>query len=72
MKSNDLVPTVDDRLSIVETRRCVEDGCGKAFHITKGNKDFFESKGMPLPKRCEACRLRRRTSIKGNIEVPVE
>lgn len=67
---------MDDRLTVVETRNCKEiiDGkvCGRSFVITKGNKQFFESKGMPLPIRCEQCRLRRRTSIKGTMQIPLK
>ena len=37
--------------------------CGKTFAITFGQKDFFDSKGMNLPTRCENC---RKTSKKSN------
>lgn len=39
-------------------RKCVD--CGKAFEITDGEKGFYESKGLELPKRCPECRKRRR------------
>lgn len=60
-----------ERLKIVESRVCIEPGCGKKFNITAGEKDFFESKGMMLPKRCPNCRLRRRSSIKTTMQVPM-
>lgn len=61
----------EDRMTVVETRVCIEKDCGKTFYITKGNKDFYLSKGMPLPKRCEKCRLQRRSSIKGTMQIPL-
>jgi hypothetical protein len=36
---------------IRETKTCVT--CGKSFNITVGEFEFYSSKGMSLPKRCE-------------------
>lgn len=60
-----------ERLKVVATPTCIEPGCGKTFNITKGEKEFYESKGMLLPKRCPSCRLRRRTSIKTTMQIPL-
>jgi serine/threonine protein kinase len=30
--------------------------CGKRFYITNGEFDFFNQKGLSLPKRCPSCR----------------
>ncbi len=34
--------------------------CGRSFEITYRDKDFFESKGMSLPKNCPDCRGKNR------------
>jgi len=40
---------------MVYTRlRCTD--CGKMFEVNYGEKDFYESKGWQLPKRCANCR----------------
>lgn len=52
-----------DRLEVVETRECIgipNEPCGKSFEITRGEKDFYESKNITLPKRCKACRQKNR------------
>lgn len=61
---------MDDRLTVVETKKCVE--CGNDFDIRKGEKDFYLSKGMLLPKRCSKCRLARRASIKTTMQIPIK
>ena len=38
-------------------RKCVD--CGKLFHLSDGEINFFKSKGMELPKRCKECREAR-------------
>lgn len=35
---------------------CVCDACGEEFDITVGEFEFFNSKGLCLPKRCKQCR----------------
>ncbi len=35
-------------------RKCVQ--CGKEFHLTQSEVEFYQSKGLEVPKRCEACR----------------
>lgn len=34
--------------------------CGNTFHITLGEKEFYEEKGLDLPKRCPHCRGQKR------------
>ena len=46
--------------TVFERRNCRD--CGRQFEITYGQKDFYESKGMNLPTRCEECRKKPRTS----------
>ncbi len=33
--------------------------CGRPFTLTASNIDFYEKKGLHLPKRCEPCRAFR-------------
>ena len=34
--------------------------CGKEFTFTKGERDFFASKGFSAPSRCPDCRSKKR------------
>jgi hypothetical protein len=34
--------------------------CGEVFVIEPGERTFFESRDMQLPKRCKACRISNR------------
>lgn len=47
-------------------RRVCKD-CGKEFEIEDGEIEFYESKGLSLPKRCADCREKRKAS---QAEVP--
>ena len=47
-----------NEVHIIET--CKESDCGQQFEITVGEKNWLEQKGMTLPKRCKACRSRRK------------
>lgn len=48
-----------------EFRNCI--GCGSEFEITEGEQSFYNSKTddkgqtFSLPKRCKACRLKKRS-----------
>ena len=35
-------------------RNCVD--CGKEYSVTISEQNFYESKGLALPKRCAECR----------------
>lgn len=61
-----------ERQKIAETRTCNEPECGESFTITKGEKAFYESKGLLLPKRCQKCRLQRRASVKTTMQIPLQ
>jgi hypothetical protein len=37
--------------------------CKTTFIWTEGEQTYYKDKGLALPKRCYACRLKRRTSI---------
>lgn len=37
--------------------RCIE--CGAEF-FTEGERDFYNSKGLNMPKRCKACRSKKK------------
>ena len=58
----------DKRKEVYEWRNCVEDECGhKKFFISVAEKEYFDSrideetgKSFDLPKRCYACRVKRR------------
>lgn len=42
-------------------KQCIEGACGHVeYVITAGEKEFYESKEMQLPKRCPECRARRK------------
>jgi serine/threonine protein kinase len=53
------------RNSIYSTIQCSE--CSKPFGITQGEKEYFEEKGLSLPKRCKSCRGVRTTSSQTSI-----
>ena len=38
--------------------KCIE--CGADF-FTKGERNFYNSKGLNMPKRCKACRDKRKS-----------
>lgn len=37
---------------------CID--CQRVFHFSAGEQEFFRSKGFTEPKRCKACRERRK------------
>ena len=41
--------------------------CGQPFTIDKGEAEWYESKGFPLPKRCKECLKKRKEGKKGAI-----
>jgi hypothetical protein len=43
-----------------EWRTCVD--CSAGFTVTVREQVFFQQKNLPLPKRCPACRARRRAA----------
>lgn len=58
----------EKRNTVYVTKTCTS--CGKRFKITYGERDYYESKGFDLPKRCEDCRKNRSSShsSSGNAE----
>jgi hypothetical protein len=34
--------------------------CGEIFYIYKSEKEFYDEKGLALPKRCKSCRCKRK------------
>ena len=38
--------------------------CSSPFTLTTGDKDFFQRRGLQLPKRCKACRALRRVEVR--------
>ncbi len=50
------------RINIEDTLlRCVE--CGLTFVFSTGERAFFISKSLSIPKRCPDCRRRRRATL---------
>lgn len=47
----------------IEDKELVCCDCGQAFTFCIGEQRFFESKGLSIPKRCKACRQKRRVSL---------
>ncbi|WP_081579716.1 P-loop ATPase, Sll1717 family [Oscillibacter ruminantium] len=46
--------------------KCTE--CGQAF-FTQGEKEFYETKGLSIPKRCKECREKRKHFIKNSAYI---
>lgn len=42
--------------------------CGNEFTITVSEQEFYESKGLALPKRCHDCRKARKANNGNNDE----
>lgn len=45
--------------------QCVE--CKKPFLFTAGEQAFYQERGLAAPKRCPACRLKRRNQPRTGI-----
>lgn len=43
-------------------RTCID--CGRRFLIHSNAQEFFESRGLELPKRCQACREKKKQERK--------
>jgi hypothetical protein len=43
------------------TIKCVD--CGAEFIFTAGEQSYYVDKGMPFPKRCPACILKRKSLL---------
>ena len=48
----------EKRNEIVETITCKD--CGQEFHLTAGEKEYFDKLGFTSPVRCPACRKARK------------
>lgn len=44
---------------------CVE--CGRQFTFTSGEQEFFESKNLSAPKRCEDCRKKKKMNQSAGV-----
>ena len=51
-----------------ETRFCVD--CDGTFTLTAADQQFFERRGLHLPRRCIACRKLRRMTSEAAAGVP--
>ncbi len=49
------------------TIRCVD--CGKSFVFSKREAQFFNKKGFTIPKRCKACREKKKNIEKDYYEI---
>lgn len=47
----------------IKDRTIVCADCGREFTFTIGEQKYFASKGLSTPKRCPACRLKRRKTL---------
>jgi hypothetical protein len=52
------VNTLNFRDQILE---CVD--CQRNFTFTRGEQQYFASKGLSTPKRCPQCRLQRKLTL---------
>lgn len=48
---------LNKRNMVYTTARCAL--CGRSFEITYGEKEFYDKKGLLLPKKCKGCRGQR-------------
>lgn len=57
--------------TVYSREKCMS--CGRVFEITNGQYEFYKSKNLTLPKRCDPCRKNRQTSGGGvsNTSRPV-
>lgn len=46
------------------TTTCID--CGKDFVFTAGEQSYFKAKNLRQPKRCFACRQRRKIEVNQN------
>lgn len=46
--------------------------CGNEFTITVSEQNFYESKGLSLPKRCAECRAKRKRTSEERHEAVEE
>jgi hypothetical protein len=42
------------------TLKCVEKDCGQEFTFSESEQKFYAEKQLQQPKRCKACRERRK------------
>jgi serine/threonine protein kinase len=49
-----------DRQSVAYSSFCRN--CNSSFSLTKGEVEFYQGRGMELPRKCEECRKRNRSS----------
>jgi hypothetical protein len=51
---------------------CIEPDCGKEFYFKESDQKFYEEKGFAPPKRCFACRKKRKEARAAQtIQAPV-
>jgi hypothetical protein len=46
-----------------KTIKCME--CGMEFIFSAAEQEFFASKGFTAPKRCKACRMKKKAAKNG-------
>lgn len=51
-------------------RNCVD--CGKEYLVTISEQNFYESKGLALPKRCAECRKARKATAQSQEQNEVK
>lgn len=44
--------------------RCTCVDCRRDFTITYGEREFYQSKGLKLPRRCKDCRNMKKESMR--------
>lgn len=51
-------------------RNCIS--CGKEYSVTISEQNFYESKGLALPKRCAECRKARKAAAQSQEQNEVK
>ncbi len=63
-KSNYRVPIVHAQCKNAKWKDRVCSNCGQSFEISYGEKEFFESKGLPIPDICHECKAAKKEYVK--------
>ena len=37
--------------------------CGQPFIFSEGEQEYYQDRGLAIPKRCSRCRLKRRSAL---------
>ena len=67
---NVLNPSKDARHLEQDDEQITCEDCKTKFKFTKGEQEFYQSKGLTKPKRCKACRTMAAAKIRAAAKIP--